>query len=151
MKLYDVLTDGGKQHPYGMTLSAEIADRIPGGSTSMKCADGLYLVRGGDGGSFVYDCSSGQLSPAGSYPECSDINGFDTEFSMAPGTILPVRFREGSVSLGEEYFAAQVRKIRDRYLIVDIKDSDDAIVFDCSRFLLYALADGKFLCGYAEV
>ena len=52
--------------------------------------------------------------------------------------------------MGEEGFPVTVRKVQDKMLLIEFEEGE-AILFDTSRFLLYAFVGGEFLCGYVEV
>ena len=148
-KLWNIITDAGQKKPYGMTDSLELAGKVPEGSVAVKCSDDLFLVKTEEG-LRVYRTENSELEAAGSFPPATDADGFRTEISMAPDVILPAEFTEGMIKLGEDTIPVTVRKVREKMLLLDF-EGQDAILFDTSRFLLYAFIDGEFFCGYVEV
>lgn len=148
-RLFNAITAGGQKKPYGMTLSLEIQDRIPQGSEAVKCTDSLYLVRTEDGAK-LFDSAAGKLFKPGDYPETDRTDGFSTEISLAPGLIIKTEFTSGHLVLEEEKLPVTVRDLGNNVLLVEAEEGD-VILIDVSRFLLYALADGNFICGYIEV
>ncbi len=147
-RLWNVLTADDTKKPYGMTQTHEIG-RMPEDSAAVKCTDRVFLVRVG-GYAEVLDAESQMLSLADSYPAVHEADGFKTEISFAPGVILPTEFKDGSIVIGEEEFPVITRGIGEDILLLQIED-DELIVFDRSRFLLYACIKGEFICGYVEV
>ena len=148
-RLYDAITAGSQKKPYGMTLSLEIEDKIPLGSEAVKCTDSLYLVRMVDGAK-LYDTAAGKLSVPKDYPETDRADGFLTEISLAPGVILKAEFAQGYLVLEDEKTPVIVRDIGENILLMETNEGD-VLLMDVSRFLLYALVDGQFVCGYVEV
>ena len=148
-RLFNAITAGGQKRPYGLTLCLEIEDMIPHGSEAVKCTDSLYLVRTGDGVK-LFDSSAGKLSDFLEYPETNRADGFVTELSLAPGVVLKAEFASGQLVLEEEKLPVTVRDLGNNVLLVEAEEGD-VILIDVSRFLLYALADGNFICGYIEV
>ena len=148
-RLFNAITAGGQKRPYGLTLCLEIKDMIPHGSEAVKCTDSLYLVRTGDGVK-LFDSTAGKLSDLLEYPETNRADGFVTELSLAPGVILKAEFASGQLVLEEEKLPVTVRDLGNNVLLVEAEEGD-VILIDVSRFLLYALADGNFICGYIEV
>ena len=124
-RLWNVLTADDKKKPYGMTQTHEIG-RMPEDSAAVQCTDRVFLVRA-----------------------VHEADGFKTEISFAPAVILPTEFKDGSIVIGEEEFPVITRGIGEDILLLQIED-DELIVFDRSRFLLYACIKGEFICGYVE-
>ena len=148
-ELLNIATAGGQKKPYGMALSLEIKDLLPEGCEAVKCTDTLFLVRT-EKGAGLFDTSSGKLSASGDYPETDRADGFATEISLAPGVILKAEFAPGKLILGDDALPVTVRDLGGNILLICTEEGD-VILMDVSRFLLYALADGKFICGYVEV
>ena len=148
-RLFNAITTGGQKRPYGLTFCLEIEDMIPNGSEAVKCTDNLYLVRTGDGVK-LFDSSAGKLSDFLEYPETNRADGFVTELSLAPGVVLKAEFASGQLVLEEEKLPVTVRDLGNNVLLVEAEEGD-VILIDVSRFLLYALADGNYICGYIEV
>ena len=148
-RLYDAITASGQKKPYGMTPSLEIEDKIPQGSEAVKCTDSLYLVRTEDGAK-LYDTVTGKLSASNGYPETDRADGFVTEISLAPGVILKTEFNPGQLVLEDEEIPVTVKKAGRNVLMIETNEGDMSLM-DVSRFLLYALVDGQFVCGYVEV
>ncbi|MBP0970231.1 MAG: hypothetical protein J5744_08810 [Oscillospiraceae bacterium] len=148
-KLWNTITAGGHSKPYGMTDSQELAGKIPEGSAAVKCSDDLFLVKT-DGRLKLYSKETEVSASPDIYQQTDEADGFRTEISLAPDVILPAAFSAGGLTLGEEGFTVTVRKVQDKMLLLEFEEGD-AILFDTSRFLLYAFVDGEFLCGYVEV
>ena len=148
-RLFNAITAGGQIRPYGLTFCLEIEDMVPHGSEAVKCTDSLYLVRTGDGVK-LFDSSAGKLSDFLEYPETNRADGFVTELSLAPGVVLKAEFASGQLVLEEEKLPVTVRDLGNNVLLVEAEEGD-VILIDVSRFLLYALADGNYICGYIEV
>ena len=148
-KLWNTITAGGQKKPYGMTESQELAGKIPEGSAAVKCSDELFLVKT-DGGLKLYSKEKEGFTSPDSYQQTDEADGFKTEISLAPDVILQAAFSAGEITLGEEGFPVTVRKVTDKMLLLEFEEGE-AILFDTSRFLLYAFVDGEFLCGYVEV
>lgn len=148
-RLMNVLTEGGSRKPYGMALSLEADGRIPKGCASAKCTDTLFLVRSEDGAK-LYDSATGKLTVPEDYPETDRADGFVTEISLAPDVILKAVFRPGQMVIGEEALNITARDLGGNVLLFQT-EYGDVLLMDVSRFLLYALTDGRFICGYVEV
>lgn len=148
-RLYNVLTAQGSRAPYGMTESLEISGKVPEGSVSVKCSDSLFLVK-------TEDCvrlfseEDGQLRPAESFPEDGEADGFRTEISLATDVILPVEFGKDRLVIGETEFHVAIRRAAEKMLLIEF-ETGELMLFDTSRFLLYAFTGGRFICGYVEV
>ena len=147
-KLWNVLTADDTVKPYGMPETKEIGN-MPDDSSAVKCSDRLYLVRVGGYVGFL-DSKTEDISYADDCPSTHEADGFKTEISFAPNVILPAEFRDGSIIIGDTEFPVIVRSINGDMMILAIED-DEVILFDRSRFLLYACIKGEFICGYVEV
>ena len=64
--------------------------------------------------------------------------------------ILKAEFKQGQLTLGDKPLPVTVRDVGGNVLLLEAEDGD-VILMDVSRFLLYALTDEKFICGYIEV
>ena len=148
-RLWNVLTDTGSKRPYGMTESLEIADKVPQGNCTVKISDDLFMTEGG-GKIGIFCSSDGKITDPADLPLTDEADGFVTEISLAPEVILPAKFSEGLLRIGAEEFRVQVRKAGEKMLLIGF-DEGDVMLFDTSRFLLYAFSGEKFICGYVEV
>lgn len=148
-KLWNIITADGSRKPYGMTESLELAGKIPEESKAVKCDDDIFLVMVKDGLK-VYSTGTGQFAEPDSFPVTDAADGFKTEISLAPEVILPTEFTAGGITIGNEELPVTVRKIREKMLILQFGEGE-AMLFDTSRFLLYAFAGEEFICGYVEV
>ncbi len=148
--LSDILTAGGKSHPYGMPESRETDGRVPSLSVSVKIRDRLFLVRNGKE-IFLYDGEEGKAIRPLDCPVDNSLDGFSRELSFAPDVILQAEFGDGMLKTGGEGFEITVRKAGEKLLLIELKETGDLIVFDVSRFLMYACLDGRFMLGYMEV
>lgn len=147
-KLWNVLTADGSKTPYGMAESLEIRD-LPEGSTSVKCTDTLFLVRT-EGKAALYDSRTETMNKLSAYDVTDEADGFSTEISMAPDVILPAEFADGKMVIADTVFPVTVRKAEEKMLIIQFEE-DETVLFDTSRFLLYAYVNDRFFCGYVEV
>lgn len=148
-KLLEILTDG-KARPYGMIRSDELSGIFPG-TAAYKCRDRLFILEK-DGGLKLYDAlkpEEGLVSPD-SFPETDALCGFKTELSFAPDRILAAEFGTGTMTLGETVFDISVRDAGDKIYLI-LLPSNETILLDASRFLLYAAAGEEKICGYLEV
>lgn len=148
--LSDILTARGKSHPYGMPESLETDGRVPSGSVSVKIRDRLFLVRNGND-IFLYDGEEEKVIWPSDCPADNSLDGFSRELSFAPDVILQAEFGNGMLMAGGEGFGITVRKAGEKLLLIGLEETGDLIVFDVSRFLLYACIDGRFMLGYMEV
>ena len=148
-RLFNAISDGGQKKPYGMTLSLEIKDKLPEGYEAVKCTNSLYLVRTINGAK-IYDIVTEKLSVPQDYPETDRADGFVTEISLAPGVILKAEFTPGQLVLEDGKLPITVSDVGGNVLLMETNEGD-VILMDVSRFLLYALVDGQFVCGYVEV
>ena len=148
--LTDILTSCGKSHPYGMPESRETEGRVPSGSASVKIRDRLFLVRNGNEIS-IYDGETGSVIKPRECVSDISLDGFKRELSFAPDVILQAEFGKETVRIGEEEFDIRTGKVSDKLLVIEFNKTEDIIVFDVSRFLLYASIDGRFMLGYMEV
>ena len=148
-RLWNVLTDTGSKRPYGMTESLEITDRVPQGSRTVKISDDLFMTEA-DGKLSIFCNSDGKFTGPADLLLTDEADGFVTEISLAPEVILPAEFSEGRLKIGAEEFRVQVRKAGEKMLLIGFEDGD-VMLFDTSRFLLYAFCGEKFICGYVEV
>ena len=148
-KLWNVLTAHGTKAPYGMTESLETEGKVPEGSVSAKISDSLYLVKTGEG-VMVYDREEGQLRKPESFPATEEADGFGREISLATDLILYAEFSDGKLTVSGTEFPVTVRKVAEKMLLIEFEEGE-VMLFDTSRFLLYAFAGEKFICGYAEV
>lgn len=148
-KLWNRITADGSKKPYGMTESLELAGKLSEDSKAVKCDDDIFLVKTKDGLK-VYSTDTEKFSEPDSFPVTEEAAGFKTEISLAQDVILPTGFADGMIMIGDEEFPVTVRKIREKMLLLQFEEGE-AMLFDTSRFLLYAFAGGEFICGYVEV
>ena len=148
-KLWDAITAAGQKRPYGMTESQELDGKVPEGSVSVKCSDDIFLVKTAEGLK-VYCSEDGTLADPGYFVQTTETDGFRTEISLAPDVILPAELSGETFRLGETELPVSVRKVREKMLLLCFEEGE-AVLFDVSRFLLYAFTGGEFICGYVEV
>lgn len=146
-----LITAGGEKKPYGMILSDELNEAFAG-LPAVKCTDSVFLLVK-NSGVFLYDENAPEpgLVDPGALPESADLSGFTTELSFAPDCILPAKFDTEALTIGKTRFPVSVHKAAEKLYAVLSKSGSFLILLDASRFLLYAFAENKFLCGYLEV
>lgn len=148
-RLWNALTGGGNKKPYGMVRTQELPDSVTYGGEAVKCDDRFYMVRNSSG-VFFYDGESGRCLMPQDLPGTGEADGFETEISLAGDVIIKTSFGKGKLVLDGESFDVTVAEAGERKLSI-LFDSGDVILFDVSRFLLYACVGGEFICGYVEV
>ena len=151
--LWNTITAAGTRKPYGAICTEELSDReAVKDSPCLKCTDNLYLVIK-DTRPQLYDRRRPEagLQDPGGFDETGDLADFATELSFAPDVILPAQFSLHSLKLADETFPLTARKVSEKLYALQIEGGEDLILFDASRFLLYAFISGKLTLGYAEV
>ncbi len=150
MNIRDLFTENGKSKLYGMITTEEVRDVFPEGS-AVKVEEDLFLVRE-NGSLFLLDKKDPENArgPLTRFEKTDELVKFETEVSLASGTILPALFGEDTLKLGDTDVPAEFRKINGKFFLALLPEGD-VLVLDLSRFLLYASIGGEFVTGYIEV
>ena len=189
-------SDGGRNALFGLPATEELTGRtarFPDGTSlsfeselAVKCDDDLFLADTADGVVLVEELPDGSLTAldaasataaAGALPE--ELEGWETELSLATGYVLVAAFREGAVTLrpspepvipnpfapggaqapkAPEAPAAQPLTLRlqairtgDKRFLLRFPETGETVFFDGRRFLLYALTGGRIATGFVEI
>ena len=195
--LFDVITKDGQLNPHGLPASTELQGRtavLPDGTEirfsdgpAVKCDDDVFLA-----------CEAGQLLLVRELPDESlkavdaeketagkdvlpeDLEGWETEISLSPGTVFSAVFKDGALTLCPapevkmpNFFGApepkeeepvqeapkappvtlplEVAETGEKHFLIRFKESGEILFFNGRRFLFYGILKGRIVCGFAEV
>ena len=189
-------SDGGKNALFGLPATEELIGRtarFPDGTElrfdrelAVKCDDDLFLAETAGGPVLVEELPDERLSAidaaaataaASALPE--ELEGWETELSLATGCVLVAAFKDGAVTLrpspepvipnpfapggaqkpkAPETPAAAPLTLRlqavrtgDKRFLLRFPETGETVFFDGRRFLLYGLVGGRVATGFVEI
>ena len=195
--LFDYITNEGKALPFSLPSTEELRGRtalLPDGSEisfmeelAVKCDDDLFLAEK-DGRIYLIEeladeslkaiDAAGTAAAADGLP--ADIEGWETDLSLASGNVLTATFRGGELTLGPSpepdvvnpysssgkpgtsktpaasdappvTFAVKCAETGVKRFVFLFPESGEVLFFNARRFLLYALLGGRIVTGFVEI
>ena len=195
-KLFDYISNDGKNVLFGVPTTEELIGRealLPdgekvcfGNEMAIKCDDDLFLVDLGGRILLVEEAEDLSLkaldaekaaSGANTIPE--DLEGWETDLSLASGYVLNGLFADGKLRLAPspepeipEAFAGMKNPSEnkepeiladpvtytletvvtgDKRFLFRFPETGEVVFFNARRFLLYALMEGRTVTGFVEI
>ncbi len=195
-KLFDYISNDGKSVLFGLPTTEELIGREAllsdgekicfGNEMAIKCDDDLFLadvagrillVEEQEDLSLTAIDAEKETAGKNAIPE--ELEGWETDLSLASGYVLTGLFADGKLRLTPspepeipEAFAGMRNPSEDKepevlpdpetYVLEAIKTGDkrflfrfpetgEVIFFDARRFLLYALMEGRTVTGFVEI
>ena len=195
-KLFDYISNDGKNVLFGVPTTEELIGRealLPdgekvcfGNEMAIKCDDDLFLVDLGGRSLLVEEAEDLNLkaldaekaaSGANTIPE--DLEGWETDLSLASGYVLTGLFADGKLRLAPspepeipEAFAGMKNPSEnkepeiladpvtytletvvtgDKRFLFRFPETGEVVFFNARRFLLYALMEGRTVTGFVEI
>ena len=195
-KLFDYISNDGKNVLFGVPTTEELIGRealLPdgekvcfGNEMAIKCDDDLFLVDLGGRILLVEEAEDLNLkaldaekaaSGANTIPE--DLEGWETDLSLASGYVLTGLFADGKLRLAPspepeipEAFAGMKNPSEnkepeiladpvtytletvvtgDKRFLFRFPETGEVVFFNARRFLLYALMEGRTVTGFVEI
>ena len=195
-KLFDYISNDGKNVLFGVPTTEELIGRealLPdgekvcfGNEMAIKCDDDLFLVDLGGRILLVEEAEDLSLkaldaekaaSGANTIPE--DLEGWETDLSLASGYVLTGLFADGKLRLAPspepeipEAFAGMKNTSEnkepeiladpvtytletvvtgDKRFLFRFPETGEVVFFNARRFLLYALMEGRTVTGFVEI
>ena len=195
-KLFDYISNDGKNVLFGVPTTEELIGRealLPdgekvcfGNEMAIKCDDDLFLVDLGGRILLVEEAEDLSLkaldaekaaSGANTIPE--DLEGWETDLSLASGYVLTGLFADGKLRLAPapepeipEAFAGMRNPSEnkepeiladpvtytletvvtgDKRFLFRFPETGEVVFFNARRFLLYALMEGRTVTGFVEI
>lgn len=195
-KLFDYISNDGKNVLFGVPTTEELIGRealLPdgekvcfGNEMAIKCDDDLFLVDLGGRILLVEEAEDLSLkaldaekaaSGANTIPE--DLEGWETDLSLASGYVLTGLFADGKLRLAPspepeipEAFAGMKNPSEnkeleiladpvtytletvvtgDKRFLFRFPETGEVVFFNARRFLLYALMEGRTVTGFVEI
>ena len=195
-KLFDYISNDGKNVLFGVPTTEELIGRealLPdgekvcfGNEMAIKCDDDLFLVDLGGRLLLVEEAEDLSLkaldaekaaSGANTIPE--DLEGWETDLSLASGYVLTGLFADGKLRLAPspepeipEAFAGMKNPSEnkepeiladpvtytletvvtgDKRFLFRFPETGEVVFFNARRFLLYALMEGRTVTGFVEI
>ena len=195
-KLFDYISNDGKNVLFGVPTTEELIGRealLPdgekvcfGNEMAIKCDDDLFLVDLGGRILLVEEAEDLNLkaldaekaaSGANTIPE--DLEGWETDLSLASGYVLTGLFADGKLRLAPspepeipEAFAGMRNPSEnkepeiladpvtytletvvtgDKRFLFRFPETGEVVFFNARRFLLYALMEGRTVTGFVEI
>ena len=195
-KLFDYISNDGKNVLFGVPTTVELIGRealLPdgekvcfGNEMAIKCDDDLFLVDLGGRILLVEEAEDLSLkaldaekaaSGANTIPE--DLEGWETDLSLASGYVLTGLFADGKLRLAPspepeipEAFAGMRNPSEnkepeiladpvtytletvvtgDKRFLFRFPETGEVVFFNARRFLLYALMEGRTVTGFVEI
>ena len=195
-KLFDYISNDGKNVLFGVPTTVELIGRealLPdgekvcfGNEMAIKCDDDLFLVDLGGRILLVEEAEDLSLkaldaekaaSGANTIPE--DLEGWETDLSLASGYVLTGLFADGKLRLAPspepeipEAFAGMKNPSEnkepeiladpvtytletvvtgDKRFLFRFPETGEVVFFNARRFLLYALMEGRTVTGFVEI
>ena len=194
--VFEIITKGGQLNPHGPPASTELCGRcalLPDGSevcfkeaVTVKVDDDLFLSEVSGKLFLVEEQPDESLKALDAVKETEgkaalpeDLEGWDTEVSLSPGTVFSAVFKEGTLSLSPapevklpNFFGApeepaepeapaepeppvvlpvEVSETGEKHFLIRFPESGEVLFFNGRRFLLYGILNGRIVCGFAEV
>ena len=195
-KLFDYISNDGKNVLFGVPTTEELIGRealLPdgekvcfGNEMAIKCDDDVFLVDLGGRILLVEEAEDLNLkaldaekaaSGANTIPE--DLEGWETDLSLASGYVLTGLFADGKLRLAPspepeipEAFAGMRNPSEnkepevladpvtytletvvtgDKRFLFRFPETGEVVFFNARRFLLYALMEGRTVTGFVEI
>lgn len=195
-KLFDYISNDGKNVLFGVPTTEELIGRealLPdgekvcfGNERAIKCDDDVFLVDLGGRILLVEEAEDLSLkaldaekaaSGANTIPE--DLEGWETDLSLASGYVLTGLFADGKLRLAPspepeipEAFAGMRNPSEnkepevladpvtytletvvtgDKRFLFRFPETGEVVFFNARRFLLYALMEGRTVTGFVEI
>ncbi|MBR2755245.1 MAG: hypothetical protein Q4D15_01430 [Lachnospiraceae bacterium] len=195
-KLFDYISNDGKNVLFGVPTTEELIGRealLPdgekvcfGNEMAIKCDDDLFLADVGGRILLVEEAEDLSLkaldaekaaSGANTIPE--DLEGWETDLSLASGYVLTGLFADGKLRLAPspepeipEAFAGMRNPSEnkepevladpvtytletvvtgDKRFLFRFPETGEVVFFNARRFLLYALMEGRTVTGFVEI
>ena len=195
-KLFDYISNDGKNVLFGVPTTEELIGRealLPdgekvcfGNEMAIKCDDDVFLVDLGGRILLVEEAEDLSLkaldaekaaSGANTIPE--DLEGWETDLSLASGYVLTGLFADGKLRLAPspepaipEAFAGMKNPSEskepeiladpltytletvvtgDKRFLFRFPETGEVVFFNARRFLLYALMEGRTVTGFVEI
>ena len=195
-KLFDYISNDGKNVLFGVPTTEELIGRealLPdgekvcfGNEMAIKCDDDLFLVDLGGRILLIEEAEDLSLkaldaekaaSGANTIPE--DLEGWETDLSLASGYVLTGLFADGKLRLAPspepeipEAFAGMKNPSEnkepeiladpvtytletvvtgDKRFLFRFPETGEVVFFNARRFLLYALMEGRTVTGFVEI
>jgi hypothetical protein len=195
-KLFDYISNDGKNVLFGVPTTEELIGRealLPdgekvcfGNEMAIKCDDDLFLADVGGRILLVEEAEDLSLkaldaekaaSGANTIPE--DLEGWETDLSLASGYVLTGLFADGKLRLAPspepeipEAFAGMKNPSEnkepeiladpvtytletvvtgDKRFLFRFPETGEVVFFNARRFLLYALMEGRTVTGFVEI
>ena len=195
-KIFDYISNDGKNVLFGVPTTEELIGRealLPdgekvcfGNEMAIKCDDDLFLVDLGGRILLVEEAEDLSLkaldaekaaSGANTIPE--DLEGWETDLSLASGYVLTGLFADGKLRLAPspepeipEAFAGMRNPSEnkepeiladpvtytletvvtgDKRFLFRFPETGEVVFFNARRFLLYALMEGRTVTGFVEI
>lgn len=195
-KLFDYISNDGKNVLFGVPTTEELIGRealLPdgekvcfGNEMAIKCDDDVFLVDLGGRILLVEEAEDLSLkaldaekaaSGANTIPE--DLEGWETDLSLASGYVLTGLFADGKLRLAPspepeipEAFAGMRNPSEnkepeiladpvtytletvvtgDKRFLFRFPETGEVVFFNARRFLLYALMEGRTVTGFVEI
>ncbi len=195
-KLFDYISNDGKNVLFGVPTTEELIGRealLPdgekvcfGNEMAIKCDDDLFLADVGGRILLVEEAEDMSLkaldaekaaSGANTIPE--DLEGWETDLSLASGYVLTGLFADGKLRLAPspepeipEAFAGMRNPSEnkepevladpvtytletvvtgDKRFLFRFPETGEVVFFNARRFLLYALMEGRTVTGFVEI
>ncbi len=195
-KLFDYISNDGKNVLFGVPTTEELIGRealLPdgekvcfGNEMAIKCDDDLFLADVGGRILLVEEAEDLSLkaldaekaaSGANTIPE--DLEGWETDLSLASGYVLTGLFADGKLRLAPspepeipeafagmrnpsenkepevladpQTFVLETVVTGDKRYLFRFPETGEVVFFNARRFLLYALMEGRTVTGFVEI
>ena len=195
-KLFDYISNDGKNVLFGVPTTEELIGRealLPdgekvcfGNEMAIKCDDDLFLADVGGRILLVEEAEDRSLkaldaekaaSGANTIPE--DLEGWETDLSLASGYVLTGLFADGKLRLAPSpepeipdafagmrnpsenkepevladpvTYTLETVVTGDKRFLFRFPETGEVVFFNARRFLLYALMEGRTVTGFVEI
>lgn len=195
-KLFDYISNDGKNVLFGVPTTEELIGRealLPdgekvcfGNEMAIKCDDDLFLVEAAGRILLVEEAEDlslkaldAQKAAAGATTIPEELEGWETDLSLASGYVLTGLFADGKLHLkpspepeipeafagmrnpsenkepevlaDPQTFVLETVVTGDKRYLFRFPETGEVVFFNARRFLLYALMEGRTITGFVEI